>query len=150
MSKLAAVLIMIVGAMLGALIAYLNNNTINRHMSSHTVAHVSSVVPDNNFGITLPLRLELILKEDSSYGVYALLPKSQVGYTSSGWYELDSDGIFFVMGKHKRLELEPKRNGVIEQLFVRQGAFDGHMKLVKLGEHSAALVGSKVALHMIY
>ncbi|WP_341663911.1 hypothetical protein [Vibrio sp.] len=150
MSKLAAVFIIIAGAMLGALIAYLNHNAINRHMSSHTIAYVSSVDPDNNFGVTLPLRVELILKEDSSYGVYALLPKSQVGYTSSGWYELDSDGIFFAMRKHNRLDIEPKRNGVIEQLFVRQGAFDGHMKLVKLGTHSAALVGSKVALHMSY
>ncbi|GLT16669.1 hypothetical protein GCM10007938_04450 [Vibrio zhanjiangensis] len=149
MSKQIAIVIIVVGSMLGAIAAYLNNNTINRHLSSHTVAYISSVDPDNSFGITLPLRLELILKQDSTYGVYAFLPKSQVGYTSSGWYQLDGDGIFFAMRRHNRLDIEAKRNGVIEQLFVRPDTFSGHMRLVQLGEHSAALVGSKVALHMI-
>ena len=150
MSKLVAVLLILVGTILGVLTSYFNNNSINRDMSSHTAAYISSVDPDNNFGITLPLRVDITLKENSTYGVYALLPKSRVGYASSGWYELDSDGIFFTMRKHRRLNIEPLRNGVIEQLFVRPGAFDGHMKLVKLDEHSAALVGSKVALHMNY
>jgi len=37
---------------------------------------------------------------------------------------------------------------VIEQLFVRPGAFDGMMEFVDLGNDQAILVGHKVALYL--
>jgi len=149
-NKLLAIVPLIAGVAVGAAVSYIDDNQLNRHMISHTVAHVSSTDPDDDFATTLPMRIELTLKENSSYDVYAVLPKSRVGYTGSGRYELDSDGVFFAMEEHQPLDIEPLRKGIIEQLFVRPGSFDGHMKVAKLGENNAALVGHKVILHMTY
>ncbi|USD31362.1 MULTISPECIES: hypothetical protein [Vibrio] len=150
MNKLLTIIPLIAGAVVGAAVSYSDDNQLNRHMISHTVAHVTSSDPDDSFSDTLPLRLELTLKENSRYDVYAVLPKSRVGYTGSGRYELDSDGVFFAVEEHEPLDIEPLRQGMVEQLFVRPGSFDGHMKVAKLGENSAALVGHKVVLHMTY
>lgn len=150
MNKLLAIVPLIAGVAVGAAISYGDDNKLNRHLISHTVSYISSADPEDNYAITLPLRLEVTLKENSSYDVYAVLPDSGVGYTGSGRYELDSDGIFFAMEEHEPLDLEPKQKGIIEQLFIRPGSFDGHKKVAKLGDHSAALIGHKMILHMTY
>ncbi|KJY94320.1 hypothetical protein TW84_01325 [Vibrio neptunius] len=150
MNKLLTITPLIAGIACGAAVSYSDDNQVNRHMISHTVVHVSSTNPDDDFAVTLPMRIELTLKENSSYDVYAVLPQSRVGYTGSGIYELDSDGVFFAMQEHQPLDIAPLRKGIIEQLFVRPGSFDGHMKVAKLGENNAALVGHKVILHMTY
>ena len=69
MNKLLTITPLIAGIAFGAAVSYSDDNQVNRHMISHTVVHVSSTNPDDDFAVTLPMRIGLTLKENSSYDV---------------------------------------------------------------------------------
>lgn len=120
----------------------------NRHYTSSTVAHIDVEEPAFVGSASLPIKFELTLNENNTYGVFAMLPQSQVGFSAHGQYSIDQSDALFMYQTHTPLALSGAKSGVIEQLFVRPGAFDGLMNLVDIGEHGSILVGKKVALHL--
>nr|WP_217702200.1 hypothetical protein [Vibrio ostreicida] len=138
------------GLGLGGGLSYIDDNTLNRHFISHTTAHIDSGRPGVSAAVTLPLRTELTLNENGTFNVYSLLSQRRVGYTGSGHYTLDSEGVLFSMQKQIALDVPTQNQGVIENLFVRTGAFDGRVTFARLGEGSAALIGNKMVYHMTY
>lgn len=137
------------GLAVGTAIALYTGEQPNQHYTSNTIAHIHIEQPGDLFSTSLPLRFELILNENNTYGVYAMLPQSQVGYSGTGQYDKSHNEILFMYQNHTPLDL-PNANssGVIEQLFVRPGSFDGLMQLIDIGDKGAILVGNKVALHL--
>ncbi|MEZ8103005.1 hypothetical protein [Vibrio bivalvicida] len=138
----------VLGLGIGVGIAFNTGDQPNRHFTSSTVAHIHIEEPSTVFSTSLPMRLELTLNENNTYGVFAMLPQSQVGFSGKGQYSMDSDGILFMHDMHTPLDLEGAKGGVIEQLFVRPGSFDGLMNLIDIGDKGSILVGKKVALHL--
>lgn len=139
---------MIFGLALGWLLASLGTSEHNRHFSSYSVTHIEFEDYRNGHSISLPLSFELTLKENQTYGVFAMLPNSQVGFSGKGTYTHNHRGMMFMHDTHTPLELDDAKDGLVEQLFVRPGAFDGRMKFVELGNDHAILVGHKVALYL--
>ncbi|MFM2590142.1 hypothetical protein [Vibrio sp. TBV020] len=136
------------GLVAGCSLALLDNSELNRHFTSNTVSHIEMDEEQGHLSLSLPLRFELTLKENQTYGVFAMLPNSQVGFSGKGDYSYNHEGMMFVHDTHTPLDLENAKDGLIEQLFVRPGAFDGMMKFVDLGNDQAILVGHKVALYL--
>ncbi|TFH89951.1 hypothetical protein [Vibrio ouci] len=136
------------GLVLGCLLALLGTSEHNRHFTSNTVTHIEIEDDRKAQSISLPLRFELTLKENQTYGVFAMLPSSQVGFSGKGAYTHNHQGMMFIYDTHTPLELDDAKDGLVEQLFVRPGAFDGRMKFVELGNDHAILVGHKVALYL--
>lgn len=148
MNNVIASFIVISGLALGWLLALFGGAEHNRHFNSNTVTHIEIDDYRNAQSISLPIRFELTLKENQTYGVFAMLPSSQVGFSGKGTYTHNHQGMMFMYDTHTPLELDDAKEGLVEQLFVRPGAFDGRMTFVELDNDHAILVGHKVALYL--
>ncbi|NOH80097.1 hypothetical protein F0231_10120 [Vibrio sp. RE86] len=134
----------ILGIVIGGGIALAKDTQVNRHFNSNTILHIGG--EDSEVTASLPVRFELTLKENGTYDVFSMLPRSQVGFSGKGSYAFDADGVMFIHDMHTPLDLDNAKDGLIEQLFVRPGSFDGMMQLVQVSDHESILIGQKAAL----